>query len=155
MEKYEELLIEMDRAFKTADHLAYVTYPIVKEIRLLMSIIENLDRALKAGMNAVLEYDRLYKRIGPLQESFEIRLDLFKSKIIMRHAINREYAELIEMMHELVTYKQKSPMVFQRKDKYVISNQKYKLKTLTIEDVKKYVEKAKPFIFKVHNIISR
>jgi len=155
MEKYEELLIEMDRAFKTADHLAYVAYPIVKEIRLLMSIIENLDRALKAGMNAVLEYDRLYKRIGPLQESFEIRLDLFKSKIIMRHAINREYAELIEMMHELVTYKQKSPMVFQRNDKYVISNQKYKLKTLTIEDVKKYVEKAKPFIFKVHNIISR
>ncbi|MFH1840385.1 MAG: hypothetical protein ABH849_04520 [Nanoarchaeota archaeon] len=155
MEKYEELLIEMDRAFKTADHLAYVTYPIVKEIRLLMNIIENLDKALRAGMNAILEYDRLYKRIGPLQESFEIRLDLFKSKIIMRHAINREYAELIEMMHELVTYKQKSPMVFQRKDKYVISNQKYKLKTLTIEDVKKYVEKAKPFIFKVHNIISR
>jgi len=155
MEKYEELLIEMDRAFKTADHLAYVTYPIVKEIRLLMSIIENLDRALKAGMNAVLEYDRLYKRIGPLQESFEIRLDLFKSKIIMRHAINREYAELIEMMDELVTYKQKSPTIFQRKDKYVIANHRYKLKTLTIEDVKKYVEKAKPFIFKVHNIISR
>ena len=155
MEKYQELLIEMDRSFKTADHLAYVTYPIVKEIRLLMNIVEHLDKALKAGMNAILEYDRLYKRINSLPESFEIRLDLFETKIIMRHAINREYVELIEMMHELVAYKQKSPTVFQRKDKYVIANNRYKLKTLTIEDVKKYLEKAKPFILKVHNIISR
>jgi hypothetical protein len=155
MEKYQELLIEMDRVFKTADHLAYVTYPIVKEIRLLMNILENLDRALKAGMNAILEYDRLYKRIGPLHESFEIRFDIFKRKIIMRHAINSEHVELIRQVHELVTYKKESPTVFQRKDKYVIANNRFKLKAITIEDVKKYLEKAKPFIFKVHNIISR
>ena len=155
MEKYQEFLIKMDGAFKTADHLAYVTYPIVNEIKLLMNIIEHLDKALKAGMNALLEYDRLYKRIGPLPESFELRFETFQRKLVMRHAIKAEYLDLIENIHNLVTYKQKSPMVFQRKDKYVIANHKYRMKTITIEDAKKYIEKAKPFISKVRNIVPR
>ena len=155
MERHQELLIEMDRAFRTADHLAYVTYPLVKDIKLLMNILENLDKSLKAGMNALLEYDRLYKRIGPLPESFELRFEIFQRKLVMRHAINAGFLDLIETMHNLVIYKQKSPMVFQRKDKYVIANHRYRMKTITIEDAKKYLEKAKPFISKVRNVVPR
>ena len=155
MERYQELLAEMDRSFKTADHLTYVTYRLVNELKLLMNILENLDKSLKAGMNALLEYDRLYKRIGPLPTEFTLRFEVFQRKLVPRYKINPEILDLIESLHDIVTYKKKSPMVFQRKDKYVISNDRFRLKTVTINDVKNYLEKAKPFISRVRNILHR
>ena len=78
---------------------------------------------------------------------------VFQKSSVMRHAIKGEQVSLIEELNNLVTKHKQSPMVFQRKDKLVISNNHYRLKTLTVEDVKKYLPNAKLFILKVNNIL--
>ena len=81
MEDFLELLSEANRAFKTADHLTYVTYPLVQETKLLIAIVENLYSALIKSIEAILEYDQLYKRISLLPQDPQSRLEIFKTKL--------------------------------------------------------------------------
>jgi len=153
MEKLKELVKKANQHLKTADHLTYVTYPLVKDIKLLLNIIENLNKSMTLGMEAVLRYDKLFKRISPYPDNFEAKFLVFQKSSVMRHAIKGEQVSLIEELNNIINKHKQSPMVFQRKDKLVISNHNYRLKTLTIEDVKRYLPNAKLFIFKVNNIL--
>jgi hypothetical protein len=155
MEKYQEFLIEANKAFNTADHMAYVTYPLVNDIKLLVNIVENLEKAVKAGVNAVLEFDRLYKRISPLPDNFESRFSIFQRSSVPRYGFGGEQISLVIDLHKIMNNHKKSPMEFIRKDKFVICSGNYRMKTLTLLDAKKYITNAKAFILKVNNILRR
>ena len=55
MERFRQLVKEANKAFETADHLTYMTYQIVKDIKLMIMITENLYNALEKGMDAVFK----------------------------------------------------------------------------------------------------
>ncbi len=42
MEKFQEHLSKADSLIKTADHLVYITFPLIKENRLLKKILEDI-----------------------------------------------------------------------------------------------------------------
>lgn len=152
MEVVVENLKKANKLLNTADHLTYMTYPLVKETKLMLTIIEHLYNSLVAGMDAVLSYDRLYKRISPLSSDFFSRLEVFKMKSARRYNIDREYVLLIQDLRRIVEYRKKSPMEFIRGNKLVICDDNYKMKTLTYDKVKEYLATSKKFILKVNNI---
>ena len=64
----EQFQIERELAkqkIKVADHIISVTYPLVKDPKLLLGVLENIHSALMHCISAILEYDRLFKRIPP------------------------------------------------------------------------------------------
>ena len=154
-EDYKALISEATKTLKVADHLTYVTYPLIKENKLLIKISENLYLAMVMAMESMLFYDRYYKRIGPLAENFDSRLEVFKNSVAKRYNFDREFYVLLLDLKKIVEEHKKSPMVFQRKDKVVICSDRYKMKTIDIKDIKHYLGKAKPFILKAHNILSK
>jgi len=154
MEEFVRLVKEANGALKTADHLTYVTYPLVNDVKLLIKIIENLHSAVVLGMYALLYYDRLYKRIGPLAENFDSRYSVFVNKTARRYNINTEVLMLIRELRELVEHHRISPIEFARKDKYLICSSDYRnMKNVTVEKIKKFLSKAKPFILEVNKIL--
>ena len=58
-ELYQELISGANKAVRTADHLVYVTYPLVNDVKLLVTITENLNKALLMAMEALLQYEYL------------------------------------------------------------------------------------------------
>ena len=72
MDIFKNLIYEANKAFNTADHLAYVTYPLVNDTKVITLITEHLFNALEKGMDALLYIERLYKRIQQYSDSFEI-----------------------------------------------------------------------------------
>ena len=152
MEKFRQLVQEANKAFETADHLAYMTYPIVKDIKLIIIIVENLYNALEKAMDAVLYYDRLYKRINDLPKEFNLRFDIFKRKSAPRYGISEENIFLINEIRSIVEQRKKSPIEFIRKDKLVIASNNFKVKTVDINKIKEYVLKTKSFIEKLNEI---
>jgi len=152
-EGYKKIISEANGSLKTADHLAYITYPVVKDNRLLIKIIENLYVSLVMVMEGLLYYDRYYKRIGPFAENFDSRLEVFKNKVSRRYNFDREFVVLLLDLKKIIEDHKKSSMVFQRSDKVVICSDRYRMKTLDIRDVKHYLGKAKPFILKARNIV--
>lgn len=151
MDNFKNLIFEATKSFNTADHLAYVTYPAVNDTKLISLVAEHLLTALTKGMDALLYIERQYKRIPLYPDSFEVKLDLFE-KIISRYGINKEFIALMQDLKEIIDCKQNSPVEFTRKDKLIMCSETYRLKTVTLEKIKKDVSYVKAYI-QILNII--
>lgn len=145
MDIFNQLIYQANKAFNTADHLAYVTYPVVNDTKIITLITEHLFTALTKGMDALLYLERLYKRIPQYSDSFEIKLELFK-KIISRYGINKDYIDTLKELKEIKELKQKGPVSFIKKDRLIMCSSTYRLKTVTLDKIKKYITQIKSFI---------
>jgi hypothetical protein len=152
MEDFKVVLYEANKSIKTADHLIYMTYPMIKDIKILASVIENINLALIKTMDAMLYYEKMYKRINFLPDDFQSRMDLFK-RVADRYNIDREHIQLIKDIKYLIDLRRRSPMEFIRRDKFVISDDNFRLKTLNYEKIKEYLNSSKLFISKVNRIL--
>ena len=153
MEKFRDLVLEANKALKLADHLLYVTYPLIKDNKLLISILENIDKSIKKAIDAFIRYDLIYKRIRSDPVSFREKLILFSKISFRRYDFKEDDFEFIEKIDDILRKHKESPVEFVRGDKFVICYDNYKTKILTVEEVKKYIFKAKPFILKLNNIL--
>lgn len=153
MQNFEKLVLDASRHLRLADHLTFVTYPMLKDAKLLLSILDNLDKTFKAGLDAFLYYELLYKRISSFPQDLKSKLDLFQRTSAMRYGLN-EYPIIIREIDFLLKKHKESPVEFVKDGRLVICSDSYRLKVIQIEDLKKYLLKAKTFILRLSNINS-
>ena len=154
MEKFRSIVLEANKRLKLADHMLYVTYPLVKDHKLLIHILENIDKSLKCSIDAYLRYDRIYKRINANPETFLEKINIFSKISSKRYFFTQSDFEFIQEIDDLIRKHKESPIEFVRGNKFVICSEDYKTRVLTAENVKNMISKAKPFIFKLNNILS-
>ncbi|MDP6548172.1 MAG: hypothetical protein QF917_04415 [Candidatus Woesearchaeota archaeon] len=155
MEKFQELREQAKKKLQLADHILTMTYPLVKDSRLLIAAVENLFLAFTNGMNSVLYYERTFKRIPPFPDNFTSKFELFKDKCAKRYEIDSEYLKIIRDIKEIIIAHKKSPVEFSRKENFVICNGDYRMRSISSNELKAYVEKAKLFIKTVSTIVSK
>ena len=146
MEKFQEARQRAEHYIKIADHMLYVTYSLVKDDKLLISVLENIFLALANSIASVLYYERLFKRIPAFHDTFESKLDIYKHKISPRYNINKSYIALLNRVYELVSEHKHSSVEFIRKGKFVICSSDYRVKTVELDELKEFVRKAKELI---------
>ena len=78
-EKFQENLEDAIKNLQIADHLAYITLPLVKDNRLLLKIFDSIYKSIISCINAILNYEYLYKRIK-IYKSTEENLQTFVHK---------------------------------------------------------------------------
>jgi len=137
------------QAFAKADHLVYMTYPTVKEVKLLYSAIEALNSALLNSLDALLSYELLYKRISPFPKDLNSKLIIFKDYCVRKHNFQPEVSILIQGLQKIIKARKDSPMEFARKGKLVICSDDYKMKVIDDKIVKKYLIVSRAFITQV------
>ncbi|RLG27912.1 hypothetical protein DRN98_10280 [Methanosarcinales archaeon] len=155
MEEFQVLRDKALQKIKIADHMLFMTYPLVKDPKLLLAIIENIFASLDYGISALLQHERLFKRIPPYHDTFASRFEIFRSKMIPRYGLSTNYVKLIKEVKTILSEHKKSPVEFARKDKFVICSPTYSLKTIDISLVKKYVFETKVFIDNINRIVSK
>ena len=153
MQEISDYLNKANKLIRTADHLTYVTYPLIKDNKLIITITENLADAMTNAINALLHYDKYYKRITYLPEDFRSRLEIFKLNCAPRYNISTIYLTLIRDLKDLQEARKKASMEFIRKDEYVITEKNFNIKTLTYQKAKDYVNLSKAFFDKVNFIL--
>ena len=147
-------LEKANQHFQAADHMASVTYNLLKDQKLFIAIAENLHLSFSLAIDALLQYERLYKRIPPYSENPDAKLEVFRQKVAPLYNLNRGYLIVVEELRELVQGRKSAPMEFVRQDKYVICNQDYsKITTITLEKLKSYINESKPFMRKLNLIL--
>ena len=114
MEKFQELRDLSKKKIQLADHILTMTYPIVKDSRLLLAVLENLFLSLTYSMSSVLYYERLFKRIPSFPDNFAVKLSLFKDKCAPQYNIKEEHIRLIQEVREIIVAHKKSPVEFQK-----------------------------------------
>jgi len=154
MEKFQELREQAKKKLQLADHILTMTYPMVKDSRLLIAAMENLFLAYSYGMSSVLYYERIFKRIPPFPDNFKSKFELF-AKCASKYDINKEYLKILRDIRDIIVAHKKSPMEFPRKENFVICDGDYRIRTISANEIKAYVEKAKLFIKNVSTIVSK
>ena len=153
MEKYKELMREANIDLKTADHMIYVTYPLINDPKIIISIVDKLYKVLIKSVDAVLNYDYLYKRISRVPEDLREKLEIFDDFSIKRYNFSREVLILIRDLKELLDFREGSKVEFVRRENYVVCSSGYNTKTINIRKVKDYVNQTKEFVLKINKLL--
>ena len=155
MEKFQEARAKAQKSIKIADHILSVTYPLVKDPKLILAIIENIFLAYTNAMSAILYYDRLFKKIPPFNEAFESKFNTFKARCVEKYNLDKTYLIDMQDIKNTISEHKKSPIEFARKDKFVICSENYKMRAIGLNELSTYINKAKVFIQEVDNITSK
>ncbi len=154
MERYEIALENAKKSIRLADHMLNVTYKLVNDPKLLLAVMERIRSALEYSIASILHYERLYKRIPPFQENFDSMFNTFKARCTRRYNINIEYITLVQEINDILNQHKASPVEFRKNDKFVICTDSYRLRVISIDNIKKYIEKAKLFVKESANMVA-
>ena len=154
MQRLKSLIEEANKRIRTADHLVYMTYPMLQDPKLIMKIAENIADAMKYAIEAIVYYDRLYKRVSPMGEEFVSKYDIFKHHCSKRYNISPQHLLTFEDVNNIVQEHKNSPTSFVKDGSIVIcSDQFQKVRRVGIDKVKSFLNDAKQFIIKANQII--
>lgn len=141
---FNELLNEAESNLKTADHLTYITYSLIKENTIIKKVIDNLYLSCDKIIKAVLNYEKLHKRIRTEKSD----IDAFQQCASRFNIAVQEFNELKEIII-LAKKRQESAMEFIRKDKLVIMSNNLKTESIGLEQLKKYLNILKLVLNKI------
>jgi len=145
MEKFLEYLQEAEKIIKITDHLTYITFPLVKEKKLLLKIVSEIKRAVAYCINSILQYEYMFKRIR-LTNNPKTNMKIFEEKCAQRYDINKKQISLISELFDIVEHHEKSQMEFVREEKVIILTENSHMKIITSEKTKEFLELSKKLL---------
>ncbi len=152
MEQYEQNLKEAARHLQIADHMTYVTFPLINDHRLLLKIFDEIYGSIIGCVNAILNYEAMYKRIK-LYSGINDNFNTF-ARIGKNYNLSNEQVKRIKELIELNKKHKKSAMEFVRQDKVVIMSDNLGTQVLDLITIKKYLLLAKELMMKVREKIN-
>jgi len=154
MEKFQLSREVALKYLKAADHMLTQTYPLVKDPKLLIAVLDNIFIAVENTMSTLLYHDRLFKKIPPFHDSFDSKFYLFKMKCAPQNKLS-EYVKLVQDLKELTDKHKESCVEFSKKDSFVMLDDDYRIKTITSNELFDYLKKAKRFFSEVNEIVKQ
>ncbi len=149
MEKYQEDMRNIVRSLQIADHMTYVTYPLINENRLLLKIFDEIYKSVRLGIGVI---------VGCEEENDDIKLlnnalnSFFKNYAKDYGLSNQQIKSLIEII-ELYKKHKESAMEFSRAERVVILSDNLTTQMLDIRIVKEYLLLAKEFFVIVNRSV--
>ncbi len=143
---------QAENKLKIADHLLSTTFAIVKDPKLLVSVIDALYQSLDMAINAILDFEKNFKTLEYKEHD---KIELFRRKIITKYGLDPKMVDFYLELKSTLESHRKSGVEFTKKEKFVISDNDYNLKTLTYDDAKKKYNSAKSYVEQIFNIIKR
>ena len=154
-ERYQELLQTARKQSELADHMLYVTYPLVQETKFLLAIAGHVINAARSAMQALLEFEILYKRLEHYNQTFVSEIDIYCKKVAPRYNLDGKYFKLLQKLLEVQKYDSESVVRFKRGDKYILSTAEYSMSVLDLDSVKRYSNLTKKFVDEIADAINK
>ncbi len=151
-EEFQKNLREAVRHLQIADHMTYVTFPLVNENRLLLKIFDEIYNSIIGCVNCILNYEYLYKRIRLYDghsDNFGTFVDLAKE-----YDLSNEQIKKIEEIIEVNKRHKDSAMEFVKGNKVVILSDNLGTQILDLRIVKEYLLLAKELMVRVKGKIN-
>lgn len=147
MEKFLENLQKAEKSLQTADHMIYITFPLIKDKRLLLKILEEIKKSIAHCINSILQYEYLYKRISIYKDS-RSNFRVFTEKCAPRYKITKEEINSILELWDVIEKHKESPFEFVKDNKIVILSTNLNPKIITVEKIKEFLMLGKSIIKK-------
>ncbi|MBN1923437.1 MAG: hypothetical protein JW791_01600 [Nanoarchaeota archaeon] len=146
MEEYKTLIEQAYKEAKLADYMAYVTSKLVKDKKLLISIIDHINKSFYLALNAYLIKERLYRRVPPVPKEHELLIEMFFQNCAQNLKVEKGLKDTMLKINKAVNAYNERGMLLQRATKYVFVASNYELIDLKIDEVKEYLKKNLEFV---------
>jgi hypothetical protein len=148
MDLFPELVQKENKSFKTADHFAYVIFPLIKENKILVNINENLYNASSNGIQAFLIHEHL-----PIHKEFRTNLKNFEDNILKKYKFSNDLIKVIKDIIKINEKHESSTIEFSRQEKYVISNNSYSnMDIIDLKTIKTYIVVLRQFLYTLNTL---
>jgi len=154
MEKFLEYLETAENMIRTVDHMIYVTFPLIKDKRLLLKIISDMNTAILGIISSILQYEYLQKRIE-LTKDASSNLRVFIEKCAPRYRMNEQEIKSITNLINLAEKHKKSPFEFVRDEKVIILSENLKPETITLDKAKEFLLMSKSILRKTQETLKK
>ena len=154
MQKFLEKLQEAEKIIKTIDHMIYVTFPLIKDKKLLLKILLETKNAVANCINSILQYEYLYKKIK-LYKDQKTNFRTFEQQCAPKYKITKQEIKLIIKLFDVAEKHKQSQFEFVRNGKVVILSENLEPKTITIEKTKEFLSLAKNILTKTKKAIEK
>lgn len=151
--QFSALMSDANRQVQIADHLLTVTYPMVKDPKLLMSVIEHCRRAIEDAMQVVVEthvHNGKYEKPKHVTDTISGFTDLVK----VRHPGIAAEQDAIKLYHDFkqtLQQHKESHTTFKRDETLVIAGEGFEyLKEVTPSELKRSLQTIKQFVHGVN-----
>ena len=135
---------ESKRLLKIADHMIYVTYPVIKESKILIKILDEIGTAISNIIDSILQ-NECRKKMIRISSDPKANFESF-IKISKDYGIPSQMIGEIDSILSLVERHKKSPMEFSRKDKVIIMQETLRTESVNVNDLKRYMGTAKELL---------
>ena len=152
MDKKQEYLDASLKHLRIADHIAYVTFPLVNEKKLLLKIFEEVHKSLINLISALLLFEHQKNKIKLYKDNNENVKNFIK--LSQNYNINSEEIKKILEVIEINNKHKNSAMEFVRKDKVVIMLDDLKTKTIDIQKIKEYLSLTKSLFIRINLVLN-
>jgi len=154
VEKFLEYLKTAEEKIQTVDHMIYITFPLIKDKRLLLKILSEMNFIVLNTINSILQYEYLYKRIDLTQDA-KTNLRIFINQCAPRYQITEQEIKLILELIDLADKHKKSPFEFIKEEKVVILSENLKPATITLDKTKEFLLVNKIILKKTRETMKR
>lgn len=154
MEKFIEYLREAEQIIRKIDHMTYVTFPLIKDKRVLLKILLETKIAITNCISSMLQYEYIFKRINLYKDPRE-NFKTFTDKCALRYGITREEIRKIIELFNLVEKHRQSSMEFVKNEKIIILSGNMSKETLELEKIKEFLNLAKKILDKTKAVYLR
>lgn len=142
MQRFIEKLDEAEKSLSAADHIAYVTFPLIKDKRLLLKVILQVKSVVSSCINVILQREYVYKRIQ-LFKSADENLRTFIDRAAPRYGIEASELRTIRELFDFAERHKRSSMEFMRGESLVILSENMIPTTVNLEKAKQFLSLAK------------
>ena len=147
MNKEEESLEEAAGLVKTADHLIYLSFPLLQDKRILLKALVKIKESMNICISLILRYEYLNKRIR-LYKDPKKNFKVFKDTCARKYEITNQEVNKIVELFEIAEHQEKSSMEFMKDNRVIILSEKMEKKEINLE-------KAKDFLLLTKNILKK
>ncbi len=151
MEKFLENIQEAQKTIQIIDHLVYVTFPLIKDKKILTKILTETKSVITNCINSILQYEYLYKRIN-LYQNPKTNFKIFTEQCAQRYKITKGEIDSIIKLFELVEKHEQSTIEFLKNEKVIILSENLKTETITVEKIKEFFNLSKEIMRKALEI---
>jgi hypothetical protein len=133
-----------------ADHMLYVTFPLLNDKRIFLNAINHLGMAIREVVRSFMNREADYKRIRMPPEDFLI--NDFINKYSQKLGLN-SYIKMIRDVTSFNNIRDRASIKLKRKDKFIVISPEYSMFALTINDAKNYLGLAREFMDKMKRFV--
>jgi len=151
----EQYFAESQKELRIADHMAYVTSPLLTDSNLFASTVNHLYKSILYSVMGFLKNEMDYKRLFALPRENKDKVEFFVRRYAQNMGIETEMLNMVRRMTVVGSAAGSSYKQFSRNNKMVFMSQNFSVEEIDKDSVKKYLSLQKKFILKVKENLRR